>query len=144
MSAASVHTNIIYSIMYDISIIIHFINMYNVNVLHYKYITFIIHRMLAIFDILVNSSGNLPLPFYHYHYFGYVGTFYLAFLETLFVTASSYFIINSQTRDWFSSLLPAPALSQQAYTSSYPLIIPILIIRSLQKQPNILHSAKLI
>lgn len=52
--------------------------------------------------------------------------------------------INSQTRYWFSSLLPALARSQQAYTSSHPLIISILIIRSLPKQPNILHSANLI
>lgn len=73
-----------------------------------------------------------------------MGTFYLAFLEPLFVTTSIYFIINSQTHYWFSSLLPALARSQQAYTSSHPLIISILIIRSLPKQPNILHSANLI
>lgn len=108
--------------------------MCDANLLHYKNIIFINHKMLGLIDILVT---NIPIILDMWEH-------YMAFLEPLFVTASSYLVINSQTHDWFSSLLPAPALSQQAYTSSHPLIIPILIIRPLPKQPNILHSANLI
>lgn len=57
-------------------------NIYSANSLHFKNIIFIIHSMLALIDILVNSCENVPLSFSYSHYFGYVGTLSV-FSETI-------------------------------------------------------------